>query len=96
LDKLEQLFVEYPASAYGSRAKTPRMEAITQAFHQENNCCENSVEECRTLVARYCSIMNKAEMNQDALLSYIKTQFGVEAKGTIEELRRIALLGPSA
>jgi hypothetical protein len=96
LDKLEQLFVEYPASVYPGVAKPQRMEAITQAFHQENNCCENSVEECRALVARYCSIMNKAEMNQDALLSYIKTQFGVEAKGTIEELRRIALLGPSA
>lgn len=96
MDKLEQLLLKYPASLYGDRAKTPRMEAITQAFHQENNCCENSVEECRALVARYCSIMNKAEMNQDALLSYIKTQFGVEAKGTIEELRRIALLGPSA
>jgi hypothetical protein len=49
----------------------------------------------RAVVNRFGDLTNKGKYSQTALVAYIKEQFGVDASGSMDELRRLAMLGPS-
>jgi hypothetical protein len=93
---METLYTQYSVSDYPGNSKSQRIEDISVAFSNDNGCdCVVDMDECRAMVARYGAIMNKMIYNQSDLVSYIKEQYGVATAGSVEELRRFALLGPS-
>jgi hypothetical protein len=89
-------FTTYPASDYPGKAKSKRMETISEYFHKNHECdCALTLFECRAVVNRFGDLTNKGKYSQTALVAYIKEQFGVDASGSMDELRRLAMLGPS-
>lgn len=96
MSRLDYLFTnEFPSTRYGKSAKSRRLEDISNSFHADSDCdCDIDLDTCRALVNRYSAIMNKDTFKLPALVTYIEKQFGVKVKGSIDELRRVALLGP--
>ena len=86
---------DYPGNPKQQKAK--RMEAIAEAFYNDHGCkCAISKEECREVVERYHDVYSKDKYQLPALAQYITTQYGVPKPiGSMDELRRVAMVGPS-
>jgi hypothetical protein len=96
--RMDHLFnSEFPTKEYPTSKKNMRMEDIAAAFFKDHGCdCSISEEECLAVVERYSNIYARKKYQQADLQTYIANNQGVSnPKGTMDELRRVAMTGPS-
>jgi hypothetical protein len=96
--RMEHLFnSEFPTANYSGSQKSMRMEDIAAAFFKDHGCdCSISEEECLAVVERYSNIYAKEKYRLTDLQTYVTINHGVSnLKGTMDELRRVAMTGPS-